>query len=108
MGRENINAKEIGRQAFSMDLNELQAAHDAAADAITQFETDYTISAAEWKARRKAVNDAYREADAALQVVLAQAARLSAARNTLEAAGAQVIMPNGLGTESPAPEIGVG
>jgi len=53
-----------------VELAELQAQHDAAAEAIGAFEAEYAVVETEWKAKRVAVNDAYRKADAALQSAL--------------------------------------
>lgn len=47
--------------------SDLQVAHDAAAEAIGAFETEWAQIEAEWDAKRREVNDLYRSAAAALE-----------------------------------------
>lgn len=50
-----------------MGLDELQAEHDAAADAVAAFEQEWGAVDAEWREKRRQVNDRYRAAAAALE-----------------------------------------
>lgn len=77
------------------DISELQTAHDQAAEAIGTFEAEWAAVSDEWDARRRAVNDAYREADAALQ----------AARREETQALEQIITPEGV-TSGDTGEVG--
>lgn len=70
------------------DLAQLQADHDEKAAAIGVFESEYAVADAEWKARRIAVNTAYRDADAALQAEQNKATTLVVEASTRAAVAA--------------------
>lgn len=69
-----------------MDLSELQAAHDRAAEAIGTFEAEWAAVDAEWSQKRRDVNDAYKAAFAELEAAKVQGA----------AGVPQVIEPDGV------------
>lgn len=79
-----------------MELLELQAAHDAAADAIGAFEAEWAAVDAEWSEKRREVNDAYRAAFAELEA--AKAAEASEVP--------QVIEPDGVASDAATGQVG--
>lgn len=79
-----------------MDLSELQVAHDSAAEAIGAFEADWASVETEWSEKRRAVNDAYREAFAALE----------AAKREESTAAAQSIEPEGVVSDATSGQVG--
>lgn len=77
-------------------LAKLQAAHDKAAKAVGVFERDWAKVEAEWSARRREVNDAYREAFAELE---------AAKREDATGVG-QTIEPDGVAADATSGQVG--
>lgn len=89
-----------------MDLTELQAERDAAAEAVGAFEAEWAPVDAEWRDKRRAVNLAYQEAEARLQAAIASDADEQTLTTEDVATLDQVITPEGVAAGAAAGEVG--